>query len=316
MYNSNEKLTYLEKSKLSPQTKGIIENIFEKFEPFEKKAGKDVSEFTPQELNNVISEGFSISKQATFNNIISAINRYKQWLNKGQIDEAKEISGALSVRKTMISSPFHLQYILDQGLKSPDSETTDVILRAMYWLKFAGLTNSQAARVTKGDIDFTAMNVMIDGIVFPIESFAVESLQFACKSDYLIIDNPTHKNTRKQFRTEGSTVLRCFSPSDNISGQCLRVSNIYKSRTSIVPPTLMNTWYSGFFYRTFLSEMMGVKPDFEFLARFLLSEKLEVYKNQEFTSDSLKNKTRNLQKNYDLWKLAFPRFTDTRNLFL
>lgn len=317
MYNETKKQEYLNSAKFAHRTRNLIADIFNKLESYEQTAGKDISEFSAKELNSVLYDGFLISKQSTYDNILSIINRYKEWVGAPTLKDSEELDGTLMLRKTMVSSPVHLRTVLDQGFLTADFETIDVIIRAMYWLLFMGLTPKQIVSVTKDDVDFNTMTVNCDGEIFLIEALAVESLRFACESEYIILDNPAYNEAVKRPRAEGSEILRCYTPlNGSLSNLRRRAYEIFQSREMQNPPVFSNIWYSGIFYRKFLAEMMGDEPEFESLARFLTAEKLGDESKVDVSTFNFKRKMKNLERDYNAWKLAFPRFDDLKNIFI
>lgn len=140
MYNEELKRRYIEeKTATTVMTDGYLDRVFNKTEPFEEKAGKDVSCFMAHEIRNMYST-WNVNSSDFLINLHSALNQYTRWAmlqgivfdaqNHYEEIERRELAKLINV--TYSQMKIINEATLDEWINSLSEACDRFLLRAVF----------------------------------------------------------------------------------------------------------------------------------------------------------------------------------------
>lgn len=275
LYNEPMKMEYITENYPNLKTAGRIYKIFERTADLERKLGKDIAQFSDQEL----SEAFTlVSAASQITNVKRSreIQSYFLWCSDHGVSNVSSIK-ELDVdtierfRARMIHNPGHLARVLDTLFPAPETEHIYFICRAYYWLAFLGLYEDEAANLVTSQVNLD------DRIIYRDEPFhnsiviipeAFRDIQSATTLEALL-ENRNCRGVHVQTlrpRAHGDNILRGKNRK-NIADMQMAITNTCRKSTTVRADKLrMSGIYldvdltysfvrkSGIFYRTWRRE--------------------------------------------------------------
>lgn len=119
-----------------------------------------------------------------------------------------EAAGLAKVRRQMVSSPLHLQRILDEVFDKESEETIDVTYRCYYWMAFGGIKEDDTLLVRASDIDFANMEIVYQDTHVPLYREALPAFHKAAELNSFCYKNPNYSRTITRDRVSGDTLMR------------------------------------------------------------------------------------------------------------
>lgn len=117
-------------------------------------------------------------------------------------------AGLSKVKRQMISSPLHLQRVLDEVFDKESEETIDVIYRCYYWMAFGGIKEDDTLLVKASDIDFANMEIAYKDTHIPLYREALPAFHKAAELNSFRYKNPNYSRTIIRDRVPGDTLMR------------------------------------------------------------------------------------------------------------
>lgn len=303
MYNEERKLRYIADSK----NKARLKYIFITAEPFETKEGCDLCEFSNETIQLLVDSAFGIRKSTT-DSAISIIRRYASWCKENgyQVSDAAlngEVDTFRKLRRKMLSSPAHLEKILNTVYHPVSNETTDCLYRCYLWMAFAGLPEEEVLEVTTDEIDFTMMTIEHGGKSYEIPREAIPAFRMACEAEQFLFIHPDYTTYRK--RLPGPYLMR------GVRADRLSLHNLQDVRYKHFTPAGFEVDYqcarlSGLYYKTFEMERMGDPVNFDAFVVEMAEESIK--RRGKAPADWAKfisQTRRRIKGDYENWKKAF-----------
>ena len=134
MYNEERKLRFISEKK-SASTRDNCISIFNAFEEFEDREEKDLCEFSTEDVNVVLESRFRASA-SSLKAIFTTLRAYVRWCSEQGFSISDGIlnfnslksAPAKKISSCMVSSPKHLQQILDEAFDPCEKKTMDVVV--------------------------------------------------------------------------------------------------------------------------------------------------------------------------------------------
>lgn len=326
MYNEIQKQAYIDSK--ADTTKKFLLQIFNGFEPYEKKWNMDLSMQSTDILQPVVNELSGLRSKST-ELLLIMLKDYVKWCGQNGYETSRGIYGVRidsieKVRNQMVSSPAHLatilckekvkddsgKVILERGFDDPEKETIDVTYRVFLWMAFAGLYDIEAIRVKSSDVDLENLKIDFEGHSYEIYKEAIVDFNKACNLNEFVYEHPHY--TIKRQRVDGSIIMRGVR-SNKVDLMTLRPIINKKlnpkqkgDNTRLKTKISYNKIYlSGAFYRAFIRERMGIPVNFsDLVAKDMKNSDYKITATR--TLNTIANKLeREYLADYEKWKCAF-----------
>ena len=276
MYNIEVKQAYLRT--LQPTSINFELKMLKKLSIIEDKLKKDIYEIGVDELFSEISITFTSNEYKRLV-LISALN-YKSWcannININQnisivSNELEKISIEVEqIKKSMVSSPYFFNKVLNYIFYPVEDNTSDNIYRCASWLIYMGIQHDEIYNIKKSNLDFTNRTLRFKGSIYKIYDESIDVFKSCAKSTSFNIYSGSRKNQLVLVpRKDGNELLRNTNLNDNdenykfhkvfkdVLSQRIKKSKINKDMS------IRDIRVSGIFYRIAKNEFeMGIKPDF------------------------------------------------------
>jgi hypothetical protein len=305
MYNEAIKRQFISEYTHATSVESVLRRIFEVVAPDEERLGMDLCAMTVEQLQPIVDKigGQSYGSRCTFT---SSLRAYGKWclqrhLNGARIDlTAIKLGGLESVAMNMVAGPMDLQIVLDTYLSPESDRTVDNVVRAYFWLVFAGVRREDAVQLTRENIDFAESCVHVGHLSYPIYPQAVSSLRNVIELSSFRYVHPMYEPVQKN-RYPGDKILRMIK--GDAEHAAIEMEFIRKRSKSGVKDgrkfSYITLRKSGIFYRYYVLERERVPIPF--------GEATLMYFDRDTISDRKKlgAATRALRRDYNLWKDAF-----------
>lgn len=318
MYNNEQKQSYiyacLENRTSSEQIKRISV-LFKRIEDKEEMLSKDVSDMDVAEIKGLYdSDAF---KSASAHISLCILKSYAAWCVRNGFSEPAGLSvftpdDIEDIRNSMVSGDRHLNAYLSQTLSPIEEGTADNLIRALFWMVFAGIQPHDVECVAASDVNIPERIVTVRGKQHLLSPLAMPAMDFAVHADCISIDHPQYKFRK---RAGGDCVLRGTSGVIRLKDVRSRLNRIKKDHELSEKPyqnlTLTSVYKSGLFSDMYTRERAGFPPDFANDAEYLMEfrsdtfgERYELYGN-DYSDIYRKRLSTRLLEEYSEWKLAF-----------
>lgn len=311
MYNKEIKARYIEEIRAYKDRSlyNTYVSIFSASEPFENEYKRDVAAFYRSQMANL--EDTDAIKEIAPMKYKAAILQYIDWYRR-HIQDPDNSGSAKSwvmdslqpYKDSIVSSPAHLQKVLDIVFDSVESGTIDIIYRTYFWIAFAGLRErDRASLVTTKDVRLDDMEIRFDGYSYPIYSEGFKAIKAAKCADAFVYNHPNYTTTRT--RVDGDKLLRGVRADADSSGIRRKIrekiAEATKVNDSVTQISYRTVLHSGIFYRQYQDEVIddGSKIDFKGIVK---PTKNGVAMRQDCLISSACRVNNSLKSEYYLWK--------------
>lgn len=327
MYNEERKRAFLEAKGLSANSAGIMLSMFERIAEHERACGCDFSEMSEVQMSKAVSDVSGLSRKTIYA-AESTLRDYVRWCaSEGYVENIKrEIKADVTdrVMKSMVCSPADLLRTLDVVFPEPEINGIHYIYRAYLWLAFSGLEEKEAIRVEPRNLCFERMKIL--GVCgnfseYEISREAVHDLQMA-SSMVQICENRGKRNVSLIWkeRASGNQILRGKATEKTLEESLVSSIRPIVSRAFAraaktaadgirVNLSYRRAYMSGIFYREYMNELAGLRPNFSKYAYidFYNRNQKDGYKlkgnyTEEHVISILR---RSYEEDYLRWKNAF-----------
>lgn len=320
MYEMKRKLEFIDGLEPNTVTKESFHSLFCKTEPFESRFAKDLSEFSLDEANELISNSFGV-KFNSRRTLVIRIRTYIRWCkSRGyHVSDAFDLvdfeTSAL-ISSSLIFGPEHLKDELDKVFRPDTEESTDEQYRALFWLAFAGIPSWEAALSLKAeDIDFDEMTVRYNGVDFKLYVEGLRSIRNVARLSAFIQERYNKKRLVDRYQSD--QLLRGIQGELKTEPGRVRLSKLYKKRQDegreFTRLTFENVYTSGVFYLEYKSEMRtGMESSFvNVVEREMILNGIN--KKSVQNQGSYYQKISDYKKDYACWKRAMSERLSGRN---
>lgn len=303
MYNEERKLRFIEDAKKSED---YAKSVFHNLSCVEKEHDKDLCELPVEILQPVVNSRLGIRTRSVEIGL-SILRDYERWCR----EQGYPVSGGIGLievdmadkmRRLMVASPQHLEYILNKAFEPVDSETVDCLYRCYLWMAFSGFSEDESLSVKVSDVDFDAMMIHHGGKSLDIYREAVSAFKLACSATEFAYK---HKNyTTRRSRFPGELLMRGMR-TDSIKLAAARSFTQRKLDAAGSDVSYGRIYLSGIFYKAYEAERYGAKVSFDDMVVSRLRNGERKY-HSNYTMTKAANAIRkDLFDDYEHWKEAF-----------
>ncbi len=307
MYNESLKFQYIELEDKDSRRRWLTW-LFERTEPLEEAASKDICQMTLEELTGVFK---LVSGNKTVSRVTAqtALRTYCRWCISQGVEGANDLTDQLDMkdlepyRKRMLANPQHMLKLLNERFDDTSEGTIHIIYRAYLWMAYFGMFEDQAIDVKTSDVSLSRLIIKTGGEEFEICREAIPDFEWLVEKDHFNYKHPKYKNVIVRERVPGDTLLRGVHGQTTIKSFRARIGvrlNALPDEDN--PPTISSIRLSGLYYRTLQREQIGMQPSFRPIVRRII-----MHRNggAEPMQHNLVAQARDMARDYELWKEAF-----------
>lgn len=313
MFNEDQKRSYIISLGKSPTAAKISALIFNRSEPYERKLGKDICEWSSAEMSESLGSMIGLSHNSSLE-YISLLKRYMKWCADNNIKTTGEnaVSSADinldKIRSQMVSGPMQLQNCLDSIFDRESDESIDVVYRCYFWMAFCGIKEPDTVLIKKSDVNIQRLQIIHNGRVIPVYREAIPAFEIAVNNNSFNYYHPKYSSVVSRCRVAGDILLRGVKA--NPDSGYIRRKTVQKIREATNGAGMSQLSFrrlsmSGLFYRAFERERAGIPVSFESELNLIMDGKQ--YKTTEYSSYKIQRQRleRSIRKDYERWKMAF-----------
>lgn len=314
MYNAELKSRFVKDYTKSINTANVATTVFEAFEPYETSWNADLCTRDREELQPAIDDILALRSRSQWMSL-TILKEYVKWCIAMKVPDACdgmlniEAAGLAKVRRQMVSSPLHLQRVLDEVFDKESEETIDVTYRCYYWMAFGGIKEDDTLLVRASDIDFANMEIVYQDTHVPLYREALPAFHKAVELNSFCYKNPNYSRTITRDRVSGDTLMRGIRAVKKTA--TLRSILSKKSAKAIEDGltqqqlSFYRVWMSGLFYRMYDRERAGIPVDFSEAATDFVADRTYVLNGRIKLEHKQNRIEKNYMEDYQRWKLAF-----------
>ena len=278
MYNESTKTEFINSITQSESARKNYIALFDSIQPYEERWGDDICTRSIEDIRPIIEQVTGFRANAQYSRVM-VLKKYTKWCVErkipGAIDSMRDFDKLDSVNKLKthtLSSPAHLQFYLDSILSGVSANTVDNTFRCFYWLAYGGMAERDIVLTKSSDINFQTMSIRYRTTEIPIYREALSAFRFCAESDYFNYEHPnfTNANAIAKPRVSGDLLLRNCRSQPNLLSFRSTLSHISKKALDTGKTNLemsyYRVWMSGWFYRVYEAEQIGIQPDFRPIA--------------------------------------------------
>ena len=307
MYNYEIKERFAKSHTNKPGVRIFYRQLFDIAQKYEEQWGADLCTKTSEELQPLIDEMSGLTAQSRRTTLFTLKSYIKWCLSQDDIsgvcDDLLSVDRVTSNKfKTQsVTSPMHLQKYLDSVFPPEEDRTIDILYRTYFWLAYAGVSQNDIFKIRNKDVDFSEMVVRYNGKEYPIYREGVKAIRFCVDLDYIQSFRTDTGKFRKNNRVDSDLIMRSVKSVITSGTMIERISRKQKAalddgRTNL-KLSFFKVWISGLFYRVYMDELSGIKPDFHPFIKEINSAKTT--KNKE---GHLNRRAEYYYEDYMCWK--------------
>lgn len=292
-----------------------VSSLFVSSQPYEEKYGKDLCQFSQDELQDFVNHCLGVM-ESTKRSRLMLVRQYIKWCSDNGIPNVSEVIGEITtndtsrIKETMVSSPEHLNSVMDTVFRKVDEHTIDNVYRCFLWMAFAGIPQCDVMKITSANVDFKEMEIVYNGNSFPIYKEAVSVIRDCAELEQFIYDHREYNNPVWRARADGKALLRGYIPDAAASSVASLIRKAIvnaRARCGETIPKLnySHVAFSGQFYRMRERESIGFPIDFRwYIANEWIADG-SYDPDDPKIMNRLKVKAHRLKMDYECWKSAF-----------
>lgn len=314
MYNDDLKKRFIREYTKSISTAKVANTLFDATEKYERMYSRDICQMTIEEAQHVVDNvmGMRIKSHAMY---LTILREYTKWCIVMRVDGACDSAlkvhavGLEKMRKYMVSSPMHLQKVLDEIFDKESDETIDVVYRVYFWLAYGGIKEDDIPKICRSNIDMTNMTISYGGVTTPIYRESIPAITYAMSLVSFNYKHPNYSNIIRRDRVQGDSIIRGIKSEADImtlrATISRKVAKAVKSNIASVQLSYHRAFLSGLFFRVYEAERAGIPADFADAAVEFTDGRQ--YKNiDEKTIVYVQNRvSKQYMEDYLRWKLLF-----------
>lgn len=305
MYNENHKQGFLKKIRSSDM---LARQLFAASAPYEERYGKDICQFSADELDSFLREDF-ITGDMSLYRAVHVIKQYVRYCMHRKMDTETSYQKIKTdpvdeMRETLFASPLHLASKLDQAFSEIQEDNVDLLCRCFIWLAFAEMEDNGIAAVRRDDVDLMARAVHFNGRDYRIyeEAYPAFDRVYTLPSFKVFVQKGFMYQTRSNPDMFFSGMERGeYNPKLKLADFRARISAAAFS--SGVPLSYNTIRMSGLFFRVYERERAGLVDDLE--SAFASFDARGAKTDGVATRQSTRRTTRGVFEKYSAWKKAF-----------
>ncbi len=318
MYNEEFKNKFLKER--GPN--GTMSALFKSVEEIEVQKNVDLCQMDISDIIKPI-ERYCGVRSVNIDNVLSGIKNYCLYCKSvGMTVNEDLIAGfevdlSESMRRFMFQSPNELYTSMNSVFFLPEEETADSLYRAFLWCAYAGIPYSKRDAILRSRVENYDKNNNL--LTINHQSYKLEE---EARKDFLNIQSlsafkyihPLYTHTPYKQRFLSQYLFRGIENATKNNEGHITFNTVSASITKKMKKDeskvfrYKNIYMSGMFYRAYIAEKKGLKPDF---TRYVLNEtgvSVHPLKPGEGTSKKREEAQRYLRlaiRDYESWKKAF-----------
>ena len=265
-----------------------------------------------KQIANIVAGIYGVSNRS-FRNIRSILKAYKEWCKRNGYDVCEDVEELEmptelmldNMRKNMVGSPRHLQFILDSTFDPEEMRTYDNLYRVYYWLSFIGFYENEIAEIKAGDVDFESNVIRKNGNEYPLYKQAIDCFRNAVELNEFVYYHPNYTKPIIRPRVFGDGLMKGIKKDFTLSTfrptASRKVSAALNEKRISTKLSYSKVHKSGIFYRAYEDELIGIPPTFTDDAINIAANKGKENLNDE----QIYMIRYNLRLDYNTWKNAF-----------
>lgn len=326
VFDPARKEEFLNSLGISQGTANVRSSMFVVCGEVESKYGKDISEFDTAQMDEVLINFYKL-RNHTSEVYKSYLTSYLHWINTDRSEllaryilETKEEDAIYLLRESFIStgeyisSPRHLEVIVNKIFPKYNYFNIFDIYRSMIWMVYAGIRAKDTVYVEKSDIDLENMVINFDGQTYRIYPEMLSSLRACMENEFIRRrDAPWEKPRarsggnkvlRLQYR-QGSNTLEDSRPNSNTLRNRIKeyIGRYNKENASEIVIRLSKIFDYGEFYRGYQVELCGEFLDLREMAFRRARYNKDVDRNVPDATFS--QWVKSTRREYNNWKKVF-----------
>jgi len=271
MYNAEQKKRFAMGFTDSEQMRAEALRIFNAFEKLEESHGADLCTLDLDTVRPVFDKLAGLRDKSKHRPLY-VLQEYVKWCRSngvaGVADSFFRITdiGVEKMKRQTVRSPRHLQSFFNAICDAESEETFDNVIRAYYWLAYAGMQENDIINVRVSDVDLPNMKIRYGGEEYPVYSDAIPSIRNCVELRAFCSRHPNYTKVVLLDRVDGDHLLRghrgVSSPATMRAELSKRRRIALDSGKTELDLSYYRIWISGVFYRAYENEQGGATVDF------------------------------------------------------
>lgn len=323
MYNEELKKKFIESEIKTKSRKTIAEVCFEATQKYEEYHDADLCTLSSEDLKPILSQiiGIRASGEVTRTSVLKL---YAKWCIASQYPGAcdallttkPDTVGKFALQS--VSSPQHLQSILNAVFGSDEDISVDCIYKGFFWMGFIGVPEEISVKITVDNVDLEDRVILFSDESyrgeFPICNEALPVIEKLVKLDAFEVIHPLYPENKKIKPRYCSRQLLRGLRSNKTVRDLRRISfdKMNASNSPLVKDhkiTYSRVLISGVFYRMWCAEQGS--PDGDKMTVDFSGYIRDLPGNENISATLLAHKERFMREDYEKWKQAYG-MTSTR----
>ena len=318
MYNEDWKCQFINQYTEEVHTRNLCVSLFNALEEQEKKWGADICTRSSMDVKPFVEE-LVTNRKSTINQRIRVLKAYAKWcIDKGYPGACDglltvPITGYEKIRTRLVMGPEHLQKCLDDICRPDTIDSADNTFRVICWMIFNGVQDDELAEIKTTDVNLSNMTYRYHASDHPIFPEAVRAFRSCVASTEFSMRGDTPQSAAYfRNRVEGDILIRGIKGIPSI--QAIRVDFSRRSRrirrsaecgnrTMMLSMDRIRT--SGRFYRWYMQERMGIRPEIEKYVEEEFWSKEHHVADEDSIRIQIRDAIRDTKNDYNSWKIAF-----------
>jgi hypothetical protein len=310
MYNAEIKNMFAKSYTTKASVRKVCRQLFDVAEKYETHWGADLCTRISIELEPIIDEAAGLTAQGR-QMYLKIFQSYIKWCIDQKIfpnvcDDLLTVTSVMSkkFKHQTITSPKHLQKYLDSVFEQEDLLTIDILYRTFFWLAYAGVSLNDVFELKNQDFDFDNMLVRCKDKSYPIYREGVKALRLCVNLSYIQLIRGDTGVVRRVDRINSDLIMRGTRSIINKQSIQERISHkqkdaLDKGKTDLTL-SFFKVWISGLFYRMYIDEISGIKPNF-----FPFIKEIDDARGTKNKTGALNRRAEYYYEDYLCWKNSF-----------
>lgn len=307
MFNAEIKERFVKSYTEKISVRAICKQFFDIAQKYEEQWGDDLYTKTAEELKPFLDDASGLTAQSR-TSTLSILKSYIRWCMtqsdiSGICEDILQISTVSSDKfKTQtVTNPVHLQRYLDSVFAPEDDQTIENLYRTYFWMAYAGINQNDVFKIKNKDIDFSDMVIRYNEKAYPIYREGVKAIKYCVELNYIRSERTNTGRFIIIDRIDSDFIMRGRKSVFTSKSMQERTSRkqkeaLDKGKTNL-RLSYFKVWISGLFYRMYMDELSGIKPDF-----LPFVKDIDSAKGTKNRSVELKKRAKYYYEDYLCWK--------------
>lgn len=314
LYDPNRKLKFTDECGATQVASKNLMTLFLLSGEYEREMGKDICVMDEAEINYVLDK-CKAAKMSTRYRYVQTLSMYHRWCGRNGIEAYPLDYNAVHnvnvevIRRRFVSSPMHLQVVLDNLFGDVERQGTENIYRGFLWLAFSGVKREMSCDILAEDIDFANQRIVHDGVAFPLYPESIPALRYLVELDAFRYYHSNYRNVILRKRVPGGKLLRGVrsDPVANEIGleitEACRKARKEKGVDLAVSYVTIST--SGKFYREHNREIVYGMNNLEAIVAEEIAASGKKFPDEARYKRYCWERSNAIKKEYEAWLFAF-----------